>query len=393
MSISKIPLKENETLIDKMEEAIGKQQALPVVDQEAYNEYLRLSKNPLLNEKKMQLCSDGKYYNIAKMPHHLQEDIKHLPIDEQKKMMSLKKVYFSLNNKRTGLLRRAHGANVKGNGEQATNHRLKVLDVKKAELIELFGRMFSSSEVHELVLKTWKLNVNKDTLIEWRKAHQDEVNIRIEEHKRTYSDIRLSHKRSRLEELSWLYTQRKAIYNMTKKGDDHRLLLQTIEAIKREVEGDRIVFDGQMNINLEATIDGHVKNEILSHISILEIVLARVAAKTGIDPVGLIKNVSDGFYFNKLYAEDVDHEEVKAYPSAQVYDFDRITRINKQRDEQKQIQKVNGLTSIKKPNPVDVQLGQEIKDILMKRIQEKVGDVNYAKNSLNGDFIDQANKM
>lgn len=375
--------KQTHKTVEDAEQVIGKQQALPIVDQAAYDEYVRLGQSPILTTKKMHTASDGTTINLGKMPHHVQKDIQHLPPPEQQKIMKLKQVFQQMQNKRTGLFRKAYGTNVKGDGTPATDKVQSTLDLKRPELIELFGKMFSLAEVHEVVLKLWKLPIKKDTLEAWRIANQDAITVRMEQHKREYSDIRLVHKRSRLEELVWLYNHRKNIYQNTRKGEDHRLLMTTLQQIKQEVEGDSIRVDHNLQINVD-DVSGQLK-DTFSFISIKEIVVARVAAKMGKEPLTIIKAMSQGYYHQNLHAEVIE-EEMPAYPSTSTYDFDRIQKQHAQAEQNKQFE-----APVAQLQPAQLSQAEMIKQALIKKLQEKQQDVNYTKNSLNPLFIDKAN--
>lgn len=358
-----------------------------IVDKEAWEEYERLNEHPLLNEKRFQTDSLGRNFSLGMLQHQFAQHLFELPEAEQNKFKLLKQNYQRLLAKRNGCLKKAYGTPVKNaDGEiSQSSVQFNRLDLKRAELIELFGRMFTLKEVHEVCLKQFKLRTTTSSLWEWREKHKDEINARIEEHKRTFSDIRLGYKRSRLEELSWLYKQRKDIYEKTKKGEDHRLLLETLKHIKTEVEGDLIRIDGSLDINLQAQIEDHTRNEVLRHISLQEIILARVCAKLGMPVAEMLALIIKGYYYKTIYTQEVPLQEV-SYPSLQTYDFDRIRRQHEQIEHNKQTQK-----QLEKPKVIDESKAIDIKTILLRKLKQQQEDVNQSKNNMQNYFTDKAN--
>lgn len=371
---------------------LGEEGAVPlrVVDTEAFAEYTRLSAHPILNAKSKYETSEGTIINLMKLPHHVRADIEHLPIKEQSKIMALKEVNMKIQNMKTGCFKRAYGV-INKDGTTYGGKILSSLDLKRAELIELFGKMFTLGEVHEIVLKIWKLPIKKEALGDWRTRNQEAINARIEVHKREYSDVRLAYKRSRLEELTYLYTKRRRIYDLSGKGDDHRLLLATLAQIKQEVEGDLIRIDGALTMDIEATINNKMQ-ETYNFINLKEIIIARVAAKNGLEVASLIKGISAGYYFRNLHADKRDDTTPQNFPSSQTYDFDKIARIQQQKAD------VERLEATKQ---ADVKAGlivqqtatsQSIKQLLIEKLKSKQGDINYTHNSLTGNFIDKGNR-
>jgi hypothetical protein len=301
-------------------------------------------------------------------------------IDEARaeKIKSIKRNQQNIKLRAMALLSKSYGTVVNKHGEVV---KMKSpFDPVREQMIELFGRMFTGVEVHEVCLKQWKMTVTKNMVDDFRKNNIIEINKRIEEHKRTYSDIRLGHKRSRLEELVWLYGKRKRIYEISNKGEDHRLLLATLDQIKKEAEGDVLRIDGNINIGLDVTIQNHIQKDLAKTIPLKEIVLARVAAKSGSDPLKLINYLNQSIYRKVLDAETVDFEEMPEYPSLQNYDFDRIRRIQDQEEQNKALE----AKIISTPNQEAISQGELLRQMMLKKLSEKQGDVNKERNELSG---------
>ena len=355
-----------------------------IINQVAYDEYLKYKNNPLFAKGRFQTASDGGVLDLSWFPNLLQKRIEHLPEAEQNKFMKLKQAYATIQNKANGFLKGAYAGNViseKGDTKES------MFAPRKQDLIELFGRMFSVKEVYQIATQDWKMPCSVIQLSGFRMGNIEEIIAKIEEHKRTYSDIRLGHKRSRLEELTWLYMKRKAIYNTSGKADDHRLLLATIEQIRKEAEGDKITLDGNVTHNIDGAVNDLIEKDLTKNLSIKELILARVAAKTGRPVATLVSDLSKGWYSKILNREATDAVVEIEYPSTQPYDFDQIGRIAAANEIQEKNQA--------KEAPISVEIitaGNDIKAILLAKLTAKRGDVQSEKNDLNPHFIDKANK-
>jgi hypothetical protein len=364
---------------------------LTITNQEAYDEAIRIKEGPLFNEKKMVTTSLGKTFSLGVMSHHFAQYIMDLPEEEQNKLKILKTTYMKLLTKANNLMKKAYDSPyVNGKGEISSEHFKNKLDVKRLEIIELFGRMFSVREVHEICLKEWGLKCSASLIGEYRETNKEEIALRIEEHKRTFSDIRLGHKRSRLEELSYLYQKRKRIYEMTQKGEDHRLLLETLKQIKSEAEGDLIRIDANIDMNIQNQINVHLQTEVFQHISIKEIVLARVATRLGASVPEFLSIMNKGYYNNMIHkhADEIDYEEINTFPSTEVYDFDKINRMHQKKEAEEQ----NKPKEVLQISASDAEASDSIKELLMKRILAQKQSINTKKNTLQGYFIDKENQ-
>lgn len=202
-----------------------------------------------------------------------------------------------------------------------------ILDHKYAEILELFGRYLSLTEVHKIVCQDWGMSINAGSLEKFRIEHIAEIQAKQEEYVKTYSNVRLGHKRSRLDELTYLYRDRKSIYELTQKGDDYKLLLQTIEQIRREIEGDKLTIDGQFSIQVEQTLSYHIQNEILQELNIKQLIVSKVAVRMNKNPLKLMTYLENSTYakFAGFKKPEVGLMEDKIiYPSQSIYNFNDI---------------------------------------------------------------------
>jgi hypothetical protein len=368
----------NESLADARAQ-IGNRGEIQITNHEEYKRFVELSKHPILNAEKYITVSDGRTLSLG-YPR-LPKAIETLPAKEIEQINIRKKLYHSICGQRNAAYSKAYGTTLNHNGVMKRKAgRISPLFQRSEEIIELFGKMFTVKEIHEICLKDWDLKVTISVLVNFREVNKHVILQKIEGYKKSYDSVRLCHKRSRLEELSWLYTKRKAVHQASGKADDHKLLLQTLEQLRKEAEGDTLRIDGNLNVNMEMTIKNQIENEMMKHMLIKEIIISRVCAKIGADPVRMMTSIKDSYYRKRLESvEDIPHEDVR-YPSEQAYDFNKIDAINKQLEQRKEVEKKKYEESRVISNEV-VDKSEEIKKKLIAKLKGKQTAVNKIKNS------------
>jgi hypothetical protein len=375
----------NPQLAIDAEKVIGELLPAEIVDQKAFDEYKRLDAHPILNEKRYITLSNGRVMSLGTATHHVKRFVENLPEEEQKQVLAQRKMWNVIHCKRNAQMTKAYGTTIDGKG-RLTPKADKFILVKK-EMIELFGRMFTAREVHELCVKEFQINCTLLAVMNFRDRNINEINARIEEHKRTFSDIRLGYKRSRLEELTWLYITRKRIYEATKKGDDHRLLLMTLEQLRKEIEGDRLTMDGTLNANIELTVQEHINKELFSNFPLKEIILARVAARANLEVTALLLEINKSYYHQFLHPTTEAELILPAFPSTQTYDFDRIRYMHQQEETNKKLAAPVTVISTEQ-----VSTAQTVKEALLAKLKNKSQHINFNKEKLAGKFIDRSNQ-
>lgn len=348
-----------------------------IKDQEMYEKWLEVTE--WLNNNKTYTTSTGITYNLAMRQDLFEKKTNELdiPKPEKVKMLKLRKEYMLNMMSKGNLMKRAFRGNTKLNGDGEVVIKSE-FDKRREEILELFGRMFTTSEVHEVCITKYKLNVNKQQVQGFRIANSSEIQKRTEVFKSQYTDMRLAIKRGRLEELVWMYSKRKRMYEISGKADDHRLLLQTLEQIRKEAEGEQISING--NIQVEHLLDHHLKQEQITNLQIKEIVLGRIAAKSNVPPVMFLAQLNNSWYSKVFEGDviDVEHEDITS-PTSSTYDFEKIQKVNEQSQVNKQIEIAKIQQQIKSETTSQ---GVDLKALLLAKLNSQKGDVLYAKNSL-----------
>lgn len=324
-----------------------------VKDVEAFREWQKIQKHPLLNEKSQYEASDGELYGLGMVKNVLIQHIQHLSTDEIQKVLALKKAWYKLIGKSNALKRKAFGIKVgrrtkvsKEEGVDTYTH--PILEEKKAELIELFGKMFSNAEIHKVCVEEWKLPISFDNIARFRVAYANLISEKIKHHQeKAITDLRLGNKISRLEELMWWYEKFKDKFKKNESRMDGVEATKILELIKKECDGDiKINLSG--DINIKHTVSIHLHQELLKGLPLRQMIIARVAVRMGIDPLTLVERLTNSYYakFTGLTrdTEDAEYTDI-THPTQSVYDFDFIQKnaldINLQRTKKEHERKIH----------------------------------------------------
>lgn len=358
-----------------------------VVDKEAYLESLRLASHKIIRNP-IYITSEGVELSLAQMVHILRKKIEHLPQKEIDKIEKLKAVYFKINNNLTIQKRKAFGRK-QGAGVGKTENGT-IFENRKEELLEYFGRMFTVEEVIKIVNDSWGLPVGKSTLYAFKVKYAEEIKKRIDVHQVSFHNIRLGVKKSRMEELSEIYRRQKEIWEEGEKRDDLRIVLNILEQFRKEAEGDRLTIEGKVDVKYEQNIQVHLMKEVFATTNLKEIILGRVAAKMGINPIKLITSLQNSYY--KQHSNvlgDFDENESNGdlpYPSQLNYDFERIGKNFLLRD--KQIEEAVVLDE--QMNTKDLEKALSLKDKIAAKLKAKNAEMKNMQNKL--DIMDDVKR-
>lgn len=345
-----------------------------IVDKIAYAKAVKLQSHWIIKNP-FYVCSDGVEINIAMLPHVLRKRIAHLNKSEREEILDLKDLYFKINNNLTVQKRKAYGFK-HGVGSSVMfdqSAQKNTLVIKKEEIIEYFGRMFTPSQIKRLLEKDMGVSVGYKDLKGFQKRFANEIDEKIQEHKRSYSNIRLGIKKSRLEELSDIYEVHKINWEDTEKKDDAKLLLTILEQIRKESEGDRLTIDGKIDVKHEHDINLLIMRETFQTINIKEIILARVAARMGVNPIKLIYSLQNSYYkqFSNVLGDfnEEDANKELPYPSQLGYNFETIGKIYNLRD--KEVEDAVIVEDEEFQRTRDKEKSERLKEMLKLKLRER----------------------
>jgi hypothetical protein len=359
-----------------------------VKDKEAYQKWRRMKNLPILNEGMIIPTSDGGSANMGWLPHYFEKRTLHLPQAEQDALNVKREIYNKIHLQAVFLKHKAYGTNPVKKAQERASGRAKelgFLKAKKAQLIELFGKMFSVDEIHKIIVEEWNFPIAKADIIDFKMNNLSVISEKQEIHKREHSDLRLVHKRSRLEELTYLYNRLNDKIKVTTNREDIRVMTSILVEIRREIEGEKVTINGKLDVNIEADINTHLQKEVFKEFSLVQIIMGRVASRMRTPVYRIIQGLQNSYYarYNRFLGnepEDVDWEEIE-HPSQMGFDFEKIAAQYRE----KEVRYANELTAHKaKEAEIQTRVASSgIKEMLMARIAEKTGDVKAQKLQVN----------
>lgn len=356
-----------------------------VVDKVAYVKAIKLAKHRIIVNPLFK-TSDGQEMSIAGPIHVIRKKIAHLPADEREWVEQEKALYYNINNNLTIAKRKAFGKK-QGEGKASEG---SILEMKREEILEYFGRMFTVEDILKIINKEWGFPMGKSTLHDFKIKYSEEIKKRVEHHQVSFHNVRLGIKKSRLEELSTIYKRAKEIWEENENRQDLKIILDIIDQFRKEAEGDRLTIEGKVDIKYEQNIQLHLMKEVFQTTNLKEIILGRVAAKMGINPVKLIYSLQKSYYaqFSNVLG-DFDEDEASqdlAYPSQLNYDFERIGKNFKLRDSEIE----EAVIVEEKENFNDEAKAKSLKEILAERLKSKTKDLTEMRNKL--DVIEEVKR-
>jgi hypothetical protein len=245
----------------------------------------------------------------------------------------------------------------------------------EADCVELLGKMFTPIEVVQILGEEYGMTVLEKDVENILKRCLVEVEKRREEYRNKVVDVRLYNKRSRLEELGWMYSRMRQRYVLLDSAVAYNAMLRTLEQIRKEAEGDTITINGAIDVNVEVEIQQHIQQEIYKTVNLKEIILGRVAARMGYDLPKLIAGLHNSYYSKFIQISgNFDEDAVMSYPSSSQYDFNDIAKkVNTNEIEDVKAEEVTETEKITAAN---------IKDILIERIKQQREKEQQRYNSI-----------
>lgn len=254
------------------------------------------------------------------------------------------------------------------------------------ELLELFGKMYSGMEVHKIIVTEWKLKtVDYKWVLKFQRENSEVIGELKEAYQKDTVNVRLVHKRSRLDELTDMYGSRKSKYEQTQTRSDYELMLKTLEQIRKEVEGQQIHINGRIQVEHEQAVQDHVNREIMASLNINDIIVGRLCARLGVNPKYILYRLHTSYYskFTGFLPDEMNDENEINYPSQIVYDFTRIAAANKALE-------AEDIPYKEEEAVVDPPKMSKLKEKLMTRLKEKqkrIKEQANRSNSIDGKKI------
>lgn len=303
-----------------------------VVDFDAYDRYLSY-KNRWEKHIKRFITIQKVEIDLANSPIFIENKIKTLKLTDvkRKEILALNKEIYSLIETSVLFKKRAFGDN-RVNLEKEGFVADEVSGVTPF-IIDLAGRFFKAEEIHRCICED--LDVTSVTVYQIKKVIKEnlqKIKDLQEEYQKNYSDVRLAYKRSRLDELQFLYSKRKSIYTNSLSREDEKQLLQIMESIKKEIQGDLVV-NANVNLQIEEKSNQFIEQEILKRLNITMFVIARICGKMNVKPDLILSRLAHSRYaqfsgFSEKGLSSTANTDVIDYASNITYNWDNIHEQN-----------------------------------------------------------------
>ncbi len=331
-------------------------------------ELKELEKHPLKVSDGYILCSDGTRVSYRGNIKNISAKIEHLPEEERLQILEKNKAFSKISGQILSLRNQ-----LKKNPAYTLGHWGMAKKDKRDEILSLFGKMHSAEEIHKILVGDWGYNKIKfDQVVKFEVDHKDIINELRNKYQDDITAVRLSHKRSRLDEIQYLYQEfknRQETSGLSKNSTE--MMLKLLEQARKEVEGQQIHINGQIKVEHEMAIQDHVNSEIMKSLNINDIIIGRLCSRLKVSPKYILYRLHTSYYskFTGFLPKDMNDENEVAYPSQVVYDFDRIAALN----EDVNIQDVEY-----KEEPVvkEPEVTQSLKDKLKAKVREKREQAN-----------------
>lgn len=346
-----------------------------VTNRKAYFQWLE-EKEKLENTKHRYYQTSDKELVVDLTTSHpiLAKQIVHLPQEEQDKIFGSTESFRQEIAKLTRLKGKAFGRlkDLKDSSE------FSMLTIKQAEIIKYFGKFYTVKEVHRIITRDWGYDVTQNEVQQFYTLNKDKIAELQKEYEDSHENIRLTKRRSRLEEYTYLYNELKEKFIRGEKSahlvNQMRFLL---ESIKKEVDGD-LVINGKMKIELQQSVNHQVYNDLMKEFNLTSVILSRIAGRLNINPLFLLSRLSNSMYskFIGFDSPEISREEdTIPYPSQMTFEVEKIREMYEEgkvvEEEQKQLPQIN--------NPEET---QSLKESILKKLREKQQDVEDSFNQI-----------
>jgi hypothetical protein len=294
-------------------------------NKEAVEKYNRLG--AILHSYKQQFASDGTELNMLTIPHHFRKKIEHLPKSEQELLTTRFNRFTDLKLK-LGKLKYKFRAEVKGNYDA-------VLEIRKAEVLELFARHYSPEEIHKKMVEDTGIDINFNSIKRFALKYKEEIEREKEDWAKNHNSVSISKKRSRLEQLDdYLRILNLSIQQASTNEKMLPFIREargTLEQARKEVEGNNIKLDINGQIDINATIAlNHSVERIYSDINFMNLLISRVAARMRVNPLLLQYQLTNSWYarFTGIKRNDNLMDEEPDYPSKIILNWNELQEKN-----------------------------------------------------------------
>lgn len=354
-----------------------------VVDHEAYYEYVKYSEMKAILRDSRMIETSNEHIIIDPFWNQdtIDKNLNLLPFNEKEEVMKKVKVARLLQNKMLISRAKAYGKSLTSSNSIALGReQMKlILDERQSEILEYYGKYLDDGEILKIIHLQWGYNISKYTLERFKEKNKKRITSLQEGFRQNLDASKLYHKRFRLEEIWFLYKERKRAYEQHSSREDVKLMMALIKQAKDEAEAHQIHITGQINHKVEIGIANHIEREIMAHLTIQDIILARVSHRLNVNPAYIINRLHKSVYAKFTGFDSPDDSLLQdeiVYPSTMIYDWSMIKRKHTEEDGDNKYAEFEAIDEKESSSLSDIRA--QLKD----RLKEKNADIQKVKNKV-----------
>lgn len=343
------------------------------IDKKSAEDYNILQEEMYNNSLTIIDLGDGKRVNLLGIKDKVLKQINHVEDDRKKEIMEQFDRITKMKLQLGVLKRRAFG--MAGEKRQGVT---SLMEVHKSKVFEWFGMLYSEEDIQKK-LSEIGLSVHISLIQRFRQQNKMEIEKLQHEYEMDWRSVSISRKRSRLDQLSYIYNKTKQEFDSasgTKQLPFSKEMREVLKQVRQEIEGDTLKLDVNGNININASLEVNKSTEELySSINFLSLLIGRVSARFGINPTVLHYQLTNAWYAEFTGFKRSTNQTLKPnYPSGIVYNWDEIEeKYEKQNNKYNELDKNSQI-----PEAVIVEQKPK-KETLRRLMLEKIKEMDKMK--------------
>lgn len=185
-----------------------------------------------------------------------------------------------------------------------------VLELKRTQILELFGKWWKIEDVFQTITQEWELKIEYDELKQFFKNNHETIEYLRNRYVKANDNFHVATDTGRMETLAKLHLHWMREFEKSPSLMVSKEIRGIIEQVKKEVKGDQVVLKIDGTIDVEATkVANKTLDQILGQLPINNMIVGLVAAKANIDPTTIIASLTNSYYKDYNGFIKLDNEE------------------------------------------------------------------------------------
>lgn len=250
-------------------------------------------------------------------------------------------------------------------------------------IIELLGQYKNKDEVKKIIYDCYGVEITDHKINQVKLKSLDKIDKLKSEWEDNYDEFSVSRKKGRIERLVYLLQTQTEEYKRANTAPVSRSkeIRETLEQIRKEIEGDKLKIDINGNIDINASIAMNMNvMQITQKVSINSLIIGLVAAKRGLDPTALMASLTNSYYkvYNGFNPAVEGGQQEMTYPSTLInnYDWEKIRMIHENNDHIEE-------AKIIEESPTNTAI--DMKQKLMEMMKKGMGELEKTSKTIKKD--------